>query len=164
MRLSSGLDSVSRRALVAVASLVSLALLMSIAAGCGPALAPSSAFAELGGGGYDYRATTPRGVVIAARAEKNSPRADIDFWSRAVDVRLERDGYAKASETPIVTDRGLPGVELHFARDQEGRAYDYVVALFVKERRVYVVEAAGDREDFAPAGAEIERAIRSLRE
>ncbi len=146
---------------------VSLALALAalpLLAGCGPKLAPPPSFGELDSGAYAYRAATPKGVVVAARSEKNDPRADIAFWSRAIDARLERDGYAKTTEAPIATDRGLPGLELRYARGAEGRDYEYVVALFVKEKRIYLVEAAGDKEDFVPATADVERAIRSLRE
>lgn len=146
---------------LALAPLLALGLLST---GCGPELAPPATFGVLDSGSYDYRAATPHGVVIAARSEENKPRANIDFWSRAVDVRLRRDGYAKTSEGTVATDRGLPGVEMRYTREKDGRAYDYVVALFVKKRRVYVVEAAGDKEDFLPAQADVEQAIRSLRE
>jgi hypothetical protein len=146
---------------LALAPLLLLAVLLT---GCGPELAPPASFGALDSGSYDYRAATPRGVVIAARSEKNKPRANIDFWSRAVDARLARDGYTKKSEGAVATDRGLSGVEMQYTREKDGRAYDYVVALFVKQRRVYVVEAAGDKEDFAPARPDVEQAIRSLRE
>jgi hypothetical protein len=146
---------------LALASFLPLAALTT---GCGPKLAPPASFGKLDSGSYDYRAATPQGVVIAARSEKNEPRANIDFWSRAVDVRLRQGGYAKSSEGAVATDHGLHGIEMDYTREQEGRAYDYVVALFVKEGRVYVVEAAGDKEDFAPARADVEQAIRSLQE
>ena len=68
-----GLVSLSSGALCAALALTA----------CGPTLAPSSSFGELSAGEYDYRAATPRGVAIAARAERNAPRADVDFWSRA---------------------------------------------------------------------------------
>jgi hypothetical protein len=151
----------NRLAGLALATFLPLATVMT---GCGPKLAPPASFGKLDSGAYDYRAATPQGIVIAARSEKNKPRANVDFWSHAVDVRLRQGGYAKTSEGAIATDRGLPGIEMRYTREQEGRAYDYVLALFVKERRVYVVEAAGDKEDFAPARAEVEQAIRSLEE
>lgn len=141
--------------------LASLSLFCFTAA-CGPQLSPPRAFGKLHGGDYDYRATTPQGVVIAARSEKNEPRADIDFWSRAVDVRLARDGYAKTSEAPVTTARGLHGIELAYAKQEEGRSYTYVVALFVKDGRVYVVEAGGDKDEFTPLAADVEKAIASL--
>jgi hypothetical protein len=156
-----GLPSALRLAALAI-----LAALAPLNAGCGPKLTPPSSFAELDSGHYDYRAATPAGVVVAARSERNELHADLDFWSRAVDSRLKRDGYVRTTDVPtaIATNRGLQGVELRYAHEQDGRAYDYVVALFVKPSRVYVVEAAGDKEDFAPATADIEGAIRSLRE
>jgi hypothetical protein len=137
-------------------------LTLLLAAACGPKLVPPPAFGELGAGPYDYRAATPQGVVVAARSEKNEPRADLTFWLHAVSARLARDGYTKVSEAEVATERGLKGVELAYARDQDGRQYDYVVAVFVREARVYVVEAAGDKEDFDPARPDVERAIRSL--
>ena len=163
MRSSNKLDRSPFLAMTRLAPLVALAIL---AAACGPKLAPPPAFAEVDGGRYDYRAATPAGVVIAARAEKNDPHADLDFWSRAVDARLKRDGYSRTTDVPtaIATNHGLHGVELRYAREQEGRAYEYVVAIFVKSSRVYVVEAAGDKEDFVPAVADVEGAIRSLQE
>ena len=144
---------------------VTLAALFALgAAACGPKLAPPPSFGALDGGGYDYRAATPQGVVVAARSEKNRPHADLAFWSRAVDARLAREGYVKGREAPIATDRGRKGVEMSYAREEGGRKYEYVVALFVADARVYVVEAAGDVEDFAPARGDVEQAIRSLRE
>jgi hypothetical protein len=124
-----------------------------------------------GGAGYDYRAATPQGVVVAVRHESNDPQADVDFWARAVDLRLRHDGYAQATRTAVTTDHGLPGVELSYARNDDGRMVRYVVAVFVKESHtlfffknhdLYIVEAAGDAEDFDPAKADVERAIRSL--
>src|SRR5438552_14252692 len=112
---------------------IALASLSLFAAACGPKLAPPPSFASIDGpnpGGYDYRATTPQGVVVAVRKEANDPRADVAFWARAVDLRLKRDGYARAAEAKVKTDRGLDGVELTYARAQEGRTYRYEVAVF----------------------------------
>ena len=148
-------------------SWIALALLPTVALAsiaCGPKLAPPPSFAEVNGGGYDYRATTPQGVVVAARSEKNKPEANLDFWSRAVDVKLRREGYAKGGEAPVTTERGLNGLELAYARDTGGRRYEYVVAVFVKKDQVFVVEAGGDKDDFDPARADVEKAIRSLRD
>src|SRR5271163_4463687 len=85
--------------------------LAALTAACAPTLTPPSSFGKLEPGAYGYRAATPSGVVVA-RTEKNDPRANVDFWSRAVDARLKRDGYARTSETPlaITTRRGLSGL------------------------------------------------------
>ncbi len=141
------------------------ALLASLAiasVACGPKLAPPPSFARVDGGDYDDRVTTPQGVVVAVRKEANDPRADVAFWSRAIDLRLLHDGYARASESPITTDRGLAGVELAYARADEGRTYRYEVAVFVDGKRLYLVEAGGDAEVFDPARADVEKALRSL--
>jgi hypothetical protein len=134
------------------------------AVACGPKLTPPAAFAEIDDGAYDYRAATPRGVVVAARSEKNKPHANLAFWSDAVDGRLARQGYERRAETKVTTRRGTDGTLLAYSRADGGRQYEYMVALFVKSDRVYVVEAGGDKEDFEPARADVETAIRSLDE
>jgi hypothetical protein len=144
-------------------TLAALASLSLAAAACGPKLAPPPSFASIDGADYDYRATTPQGVVVAVRKEPNDPRADLEFWSRAVDLRLKRDGYARATEAKVKTDRGLDGVEMSYARQNEGRTYRYEVAVFVDGKKLYLVEAGGDAEDFDPARNDVERAIRSLK-
>ena len=143
-------------------TLLALASLSILAAACGPKLAPPPSFAAIDGHDYDYRATTAQGVVVAVRKEANDPRADVGFWARAIDLKLSRDGYARASEAKVKTDRGLDGIELAYARADQGRTTRYEVALFVDGSRLYVVEAGGDAEDFDPARPDVEKAIRSL--
>ena len=95
-----------------IAKLAFASLFALGAAACGPKLAPPPAFGALDGGAYDYRAATPQGVVVAARSEKNKPHADLDFWSRAVDARLAREGYVKARRGRHRDRSRTKGVEL----------------------------------------------------
>ena len=131
---------------------------------CTPMLSTPATFAAVKKGDYDYRATTAQGVVIAARKEGNKPEASLDFWARAIDLRLKRDGYTAEGESAIKSDRGLDGRALRYTRDQNGRTMRYWLTVYATDSNVYLVEAGGDKEDFDPALPQIERAIRSLKD
>ena len=122
-------------------------------------------FAELSDDArYDYRATNADGVVLAVRAVANEPEAGLDFWSRVVDERLRRQGYVGDGPSETLHDaRGIPGTVFRYHATHEGRAHRYVVAVFVRGNKVFVVEAGGDREVFDPASPAVERALRSFR-
>ena len=101
---------------------------------------------------YDYRATTPDGVVIAVRELKyKNEQGDLEFWAKAVENQLRLDsGYALLETKDVSTKKGLRGRQLRFGIDREGIAHRYLVALFVvkkgKRQRVYVIEAGGREE------------------
>ena len=113
---------------------------------------------------YDYRATNADGVVIAVRVERNEPLANLEFWGRVVDERLRRQGYVpNGNPEPVQSANGVPGVLFRYGATVGGREHRYQVAVFVRARKVFVVEAGGDREVFDPAAAAVARAFRSFR-
>ena len=113
---------------------------------------------------YDYRATNADGVVIAVRVERNEPLANLEFWGRVVDERLRRQGYVpNGNPEPVQSANGVPGVLFRYGATVGGREHRYPVAVFVRARKVFVVEAGGDREVFDPAAAAVARAFRSFR-
>ena len=145
-----------------------LAVLLALAtlAGCSPTgtLRPPSGFAELDGKRpFDYRATSADGVVLAVRAEPNEPRGSTEFWASALDLRLRRAGYASVASRAVTTSAGVAGRQMRYAREEEGRTYAYWVTVFTTKDRVYLVEAAGDREAFGPSEKAIEGAVLSFR-
>ena len=112
---------------------------------------------------YDYRATNADGVVIAVRALRNSPEAGLEFWGHVVDERLRRDGYlADGAAEAVHDERGVPGVMLRYHCTIGGRAHRYLVAVYVRGSKVYVLEAGGDREVFDPVAEVVERSLRSF--
>lgn len=138
----------------------------ALAAGCHPTArldAPND-FAQLGrGGDYDFRAASAQGVVVAVRTESNEPRASVDFWAQAIDQRLSRDGYAREAVKIVASDRGVPGKQLRYARNDEGRVYRYWLTVFATDSRVILVEAGGDSETFDPVEKSVERAVLSVK-
>jgi hypothetical protein len=125
------------------------ALLLSAAA-CGPSshlIAPDG-FAHVGGE-FDDRVTSPTGVVVGTRVVANDPKANLDFWTQAIDLRLRARGY-EPTEQPleIKSDGGLPGRSLHYVFFDGTRKNRYFVDVYATTRRILLVEAAGDLTDF----------------
>ena len=122
-------------------------------------------FAELADDArYDYRATNADGVVIAVRALRNDPEASLGFWGRVVDERLRRQGYVPEGDpAPVQSANGVPGVMFRYGATVGGRAHRYQVAVFVRGKKVFVLEAGGDQEVFDPAAPAVARAFRSFR-
>ena len=118
---------------------------------------------------YDYRATTPQGVVVATRTIRmrengDVPPADLDFWVDAAKLRLRTTAaYALLSEEETRSADGTPGVLLHFGRDADGDTYLYDVALFATDRFVHVLEAGGEASLFESARPAVEQAFAAYR-
>ncbi|MBL8605242.1 MAG: hypothetical protein JNK72_25150 [Myxococcales bacterium] len=129
-----------------------------------------SGFAELDDDAYDYRATSADGVVLAVRALRNRPSANLAFWSRAIDERMQQRGYTPDGEPrPVQSADGYAGVQYRYVIGVNGRPHRYWVTVYVKSgaflrrSRVYIVEAGGDRETFEGATPLVERAITAFR-
>lgn len=149
-----------------------LALCLALALGaCAPfAMETPANMAELQESeysNYNYRATTPEGIVFAARQVRQSdkgdtPRANLDFWSEALKLRMRTNaGYALLEEREVTAADGTPGIHLEFGRDQYQKAYHYWIELYVTDRYVHVLEAGGDKENFEASREVIEGAFAS---
>jgi hypothetical protein len=126
------------------------AALVSFVVGCGPAskLAAPDGFAHVGGD-YDDRVASANGIVVGSRAVANDPKANLDFWTTAIDLRLRARGYEPSAQPEdIKNDAGLPGRELHYVFFDGARKNRYVVDVYATSRRILLVEAAGDAGDF----------------
>jgi len=126
------------------------ACLSFAAAACGPAshLSAPDGFAHVGGE-YDDRVASANGVVIGTRAVANDPKANLDFWAQAIDLRLRARGY-EPSEQPqdVKSDSGIPGRSLHYVFFDGTHKNRYFIDVYATNRRILVVEAAGDVADF----------------
>jgi hypothetical protein len=130
--------------------------------GCGVHIATPPGFAELEkGDGYGYRASNAEGVVLAVRREKNDPSGDLTFWSGAVDAQLRRAGYTAVSGHDVSAS-GVKGKQIRYVIQREGREHAYWVSVFVTKKKVFTVEAGGDKDLFAHQESAIQSAIASL--
>lgn len=142
--------------------------LMAAACSSGAHLAPPSGFAELeASDNYSYRATSAAGVVIGVRTEENRPHGNLEFWKNALDLKLKRSGYAPLpdAETKVSSNAGLEGRRLGYQISKDSRIQEYWLTVFVTDRNVIVVEAAGDGAFFdANTKKQIEAATATVSE
>lgn len=119
-------------------------------------------FAELDQGDYAYRATSAEGVVIAVRREANDPKANLAFWSAAVDHALRKKGYSALSAKDVTSENGVPGKQIRYTATRAGRPNVLWTTVYVSGSHVVVVEAGGDAAHFQRVEAEVERAVGAI--
>lgn len=135
------------------------------AAGCthGARLTTPSGFATLEeDGAYSYRATSAKGVVLATRTQPNDVKANTEFWAETLDTKLRDKGYVAEGARNVKTAKGLAGTQLRYTTTKNGREHRYWVTVFTTKAKVFVVEAAGDKEPFDRSVAAVDTAIASL--
>lgn len=137
------------------------------ATGCthGARLSTPNGFATLDdGNGYSYRATNAKGVVLATRTEPNDVKANTEFWADTLDAKLRDKGYRPdgTEHRNVKTSKGLSGTQLRYLTSKDGREHRYWVTVFATNKKVFVVEAAGDKDRFDKSLPAVEGAITSL--
>lgn len=137
------------------------------AAGCGRSFVPATppGFVDLGDTYPDgeYRATTADGAVLGVRAFANEPRGELAFWARALENRMrENGGYALLKKQSITSRGGLVGTELQFGHDEGSTPHLYRVALFVTDRKIFVLEAGGAKAEMDRQAAQIDWAFKGF--
>jgi len=91
----------------------------------------------------EYRASSPDGVVLRTRAFKHKPKADLEFWTEAVQTHLVGKGYTLVRDEAVAGGRWLEwGVPV----GEEDHAY--VTWIRPDGGRVDLVEVAGVAERF----------------
>jgi hypothetical protein len=148
-------------------ALITLASLLPLLGGCGRPFIPATppGFADLGSRYPDdeYRSTTAEGVVLGIRAWDNDPNADLPFWSRVVERRIrEMGGYALLDKRKVTSRGGLEGVAMRFGHDEGRSPYLYTVVLYVNRRRIFLLEAGGEKAEMTRQDAQIEWAIQNF--
>jgi len=97
---------------------------------------------------YAYRAIAPEGVVMAVRVVDTNDRGDLEFWTRATTLRMRQlDGYALLGAGDVKTRDGIPGHELRFGHDENGKPYLYTLRIFVAKKRLFLVETGGPQRE-----------------
>ena len=139
-------------------------LLGSAACTHGARLETPAGFATLddAGDAYSYRATSAKGVVLATRTEPNDVKANTEFWAETLDAKLRDKGYVVDGTRNVKTAKGLAGTQLRYTTTKNGREHRYWVTVFATTKKVFVVEAAGDKEPFDRSVSAVDGAIGSL--
>jgi hypothetical protein len=83
-------------------------------------------------------------------------------WAETLDAKLRDRGYVADGTRGVKTSKGLRGTQLRYTTTKDGREHRYWVTVFATAKKVFLVEAAGDKEPFDKAVASVDRAIASL--
>jgi hypothetical protein len=115
-------------------------------------------------GQYEYRATTPEGVVVAIRVVEDEKRGDLAFWTQALTLQL-RDvtGYALLDSVDVGARDGTKGKLLKFGHDEADKPFAYWVSIFPAQGRLFLVEAGGSKDAFERARPSVEWMMKSVR-
>ncbi len=146
---------------------ITLLVLLAAVAGCGrpfdvktaPGFVPLENQAT-----YDYRATTPEGVVVAVRVVDDEKRGDLAFWTQAVTLQLrDVSGYALLDSEDVRSRDGTAGKLLKFGHDEGDKPFAYWVSIFPAQGRLFLVEAGGAKDSFERARPSVEWMLASVR-
>jgi len=112
---------------------------------------------------FDWRATTPEGVVVGVRVVEDEKRGDIPFWTQAVTLQLrDVSGYALLESAEVASADGTKGRLLKFGHDEDGKPYVYWVSIYLAQDRLFLVEAGGPKDLFERARPNIEWTMKSI--
>jgi hypothetical protein len=113
---------------------------------------------------YDYRATTPEGVVVAVRVVDDEKRGDLAFWTQALVLQLrDASGYALLDSVDVVSRDGTKGKLLKFGHDEADKPFVYWVSIYPAQGRLFLVEAGGAKDAFERARPSVEWMLKSVR-
>lgn len=111
---------------------------------------------------YDYRATTPEGVVVAVRAI-DEDRGDLAFWTQALTLQLrDVSGYALVETADVTARDGTKGKLLKLGHDEDNKPYTYWVSVFPARGKLYIVEAGGTKDAFDRSKPSVEWMLATL--
>ena len=137
-----------------------MAIALLMAAGCQYRLPPG--YVEVEPSYHsNFRAVSAEGCALTLRTEDNPKNGDLGFWEKAIQSRLVGvGGYQQVSRQEVMNDK-TPGVEILYDYLRPDAAFNYMLTVFVKGGRVYVIEAAGTRERMAQDLPNIREAIQT---
>lgn len=150
------------------ATLFALGLAGSLfAMGCGRPFVPATppGFVELEDRYEDdeYRAATADGVVLGIRVLDNEPKGETAFWVRAIENRMrESGGYALLEKREVKDREGLAGVQLRFGIDLGKVPHHYWITIFTTEKRVFLLEAGGTKDEMTRLSPQLEWSVRNF--
>ncbi|MDQ6962628.1 MAG: hypothetical protein Q9M28_08905 [Mariprofundaceae bacterium] len=92
-------------------------------------------------------AISPEGIVYNIRHEKNEPFAGLLFWKKAMKKRLLDTGYIFVAESDIQSKK-QKGYLLELAAPVGKQDFTWLIALYVVNNKLHIVEASGEEKIF----------------
>lgn len=106
------------------------------------------------------QAASAERVVYQVRNIENKPQADQAFWQMALKERLLKAGYVFVAEGAV--EAGVrKGYFIETTAPRGAADYMYLVAIFVQDRQITVVESAGEVAAYKAQRDRIFAALRS---
>lgn len=115
---------------------------------------------------YDYRAATPDGVVVGIRVipVEGEGSDDLAFWTHAFTIQLrDVNGYALLESHDVQSLDGAKGKQLRFGHDDNGVQKIFWVTFFAEPKRLFIVEAGGEKVHFGEALSSVQWMIQSVK-
>lgn len=113
---------------------------------------------------YEYRATSPEGVVVAVRVVEDEKRGDLAFWTQAITLQLrDVSGYALLDSVDVESRDGTKGKLLKFGHDEGDKPFAYWVTIYPAQEKLFLVEAGGAKDAFERAKPSVEWMLKSVR-
>jgi len=100
---------------------------------------------------YEYRATTPEGVVVGIQVVdlEGDNSGNLDFWTRALTLQMrDVSGYALLETVDVKSRDGTPGKQLRFGHDEDSKPFVYRLTVYVKDKRLFLFESGGTKGNF----------------
>jgi len=140
-----------------------VSLLVALALGGCTTPPPSGAPADFGV--YDGRdsrqAVSFDRVVYQVKRVGNKPFADLAFWQVALKERLTKAGYVVTADGALDA-AGKPGYYIETTAPRGASDYMYLVALFVQDKNLIVIESAGEVAAYKAQREKILAAIKAV--
>jgi len=89
-----------------------------------------------------FVAVSPEGVRLRVRYEENDPEQDLVFWREALEIHLDRSGYAKLADDTFETPDG-EGFWVEWVAPVGQDDWIYLTAIAVHEGQIAIAESAG---------------------
>ena len=110
----------------------------------------------------NIKAVSPEGVVYRVRTEDNKPYAELPFWKEALKKRMLDAGHVFLDEAPVSAD-AVPGYLLELTAPHGRADYTYLMAVFVRDKKIIIVESAGEVTHITRRRKAILTAIKALK-
>lgn len=132
-------------------NLITLAAAAALSVGCTTPPPPPRSVGPADFGTYEtakaLQAVSADRVVYQVKHLENKPFADQGFWQVALKERLVKAGYVITSEGAIES-AGKAGYYVETTAPRGTADYMYLVAIFVQDKQLTVVESTGELTAF----------------
>lgn len=109
-----------------------------------------------------FRAISPKGVRFMVKEIRNDPKGNLATWTDIIESHLMNLGYHGIQKQEIKTKQGTKGSLIVSHYNLHNRQYTYLLALFVKEDKIILIQTAGEAKEHQNHSLNIIEAIKTL--